>query len=61
MVNDEMKIGRDKNNRTTFYTLNLNPSYNNNSYRVLLFSKMLEKVKKFNCNLVHTSIYDHPN
>ena len=22
---------------------------------------MLEKVKNFNCNMVHTSIYDHPN
>ena len=68
LYNDETLIGviyysqgRDKNNRTTFYTLNLDPSYNNNDYRVLLFSKMLEKVKKINCNLVHTSIYDHPN
>ena len=68
LYNDETLIGviyysqgRDKNNRTAFYTLNLDPSYNNNGYRALLFSKMLEKVKKINCNLVHTSIYDHPN
>ncbi len=53
--------GRNKNNKTTFYTLNLDPAYNNNGYRNLLFSNMIEKIKKFRCNLVHTSIYDHPN
>jgi len=26
-----------------------------------LFSQLLDKVKNFNCNLVHTSIYDHSN
>ena len=53
--------GREKNNRTCFYTLNLDPEYNHKGYRHLLYSKMLEEVKIFNCNLVHTSIYDHPN
>tara|TARA_B100001750_G_scaffold214775_1_gene198153 strand:- start:90 stop:1055 length:966 start_codon:yes stop_codon:yes gene_type:complete len=53
--------GRNENSKTTFYTLNLDPAYNNNGYRNLLFSKLLDKVKKFNCNLVHTSIYDHSN
>ena len=53
--------GRDENNRTCFYTLNLDPAYNHKGYRYLLYGKMLEKVKKFNCNLVHTSIYEHPN
>ena len=53
--------GREKNNRTCFYTLNLDPKYNHKGYRHLLYSKMLEEVKIFNCNLVHTSIYDHPN
>jgi len=53
--------GRDKNSRTTFFTTNLDPSYNNNGYRNLLYNKMLEEVKVFNCNMVHTSIYDHPN
>ena len=28
--------GRDENNRTTFYTLNLDPQYNRNGYRKLL-------------------------
>ena len=53
--------GKDENSRTTFYTLHLDPTYNNNGYRNLLYNKMLEEVKVFNCNLVHTSIYDHPN
>ena len=53
--------GRDKNNKTAFYTLNLNPKYNHKGYRNLLYNEMLKKIKKFNCNKVHTSIYDHPN
>jgi len=53
--------GRNENSKTAFYTLNLDPAYNNNGYRNLLFSKLLDEAKKFNCNLVHTSIYDHPN
>ena len=53
--------GRDGNNRTCFYTLNLNPEYNNNGYRLLLYNTMLKEVKKFNCNMIHTSIYKHSN
>jgi len=53
--------GKDENDRTAFYTLNLDPTYNNKGYRKLLYNKMLEEVKVFNCNQVHTSIYDHPN
>ena len=53
--------GREENNRTTFYTLHLDPSCNHKGYRKLLYNKMLEKVKKFNCNKLLTSIYDHSN
>lgn len=53
--------GRDENNKTTFFTLNLDPKYNNKGYRKLLYNKMLERVQMFNCNKVHTSIYNHPN
>ena len=53
--------GRDENNRTTFFTLNLDPNYNSSGYRQLLYNKMLEKVRVFNCNKVHTSIYEHSN
>ena len=53
--------GRDENNKTAFFTLHLDPNYNNNGYRKLLYDKMLERVEIFSCNKVHTSIYDHPN
>ena len=53
--------GRDENKQTAFFTLNLDPNYNNNGYRSLLYNSMLEKVQIFNCNKVHTSIYDHCN
>ncbi|MBS82512.1 MAG: hypothetical protein CMD65_00055 [Gammaproteobacteria bacterium] len=53
--------GRDENKRTAFYTLNLDPKYNGKGYRNLLFNAMLKEIKVFNCNQVHTSIYDHPN
>ena len=38
--------GRNENSKTAFYTLNLDPAYNNNGYRNLLFSKLLDKAKK---------------
>tara|TARA_Y100001970_G_scaffold142181_1_gene174940 strand:+ start:470 stop:1435 length:966 start_codon:yes stop_codon:yes gene_type:complete len=53
--------GRDGNNKTAFFSIELNPEYNNNGYRELLYQKMLQKVKKFNCEKLHTSVYDHPN
>ena len=53
--------GRDGNIRTAFYTLNLNPDYNNSGYRELLYNKMIEEVKIFNCNKLLTTIYEHPN
>ena len=53
--------GRDGNSRTAFYTLNLDPEYNNNGYRELLYNKMLEDVKRFNCNKLLTTIYEHTN
>jgi len=53
--------GRDENSKTAFYTLNLDPNYDNKGFRKMLYDKMLGEVKAFNCNLVHTSIYDHSN
>ena len=53
--------GRDENNRTCFYTLHLDPDYNYQGYRQLLYNKMLELVKKFNCSKLLTGIYEHPN
>ena len=53
--------GRDKNNRTTFFTLNINPEYNTKQSRELLYNGMLKKIKSFNSNKMLTSIYKHPN
>jgi len=53
--------GRDQNDRTAFFETNLDPAYNHNGYREMLYNKMLDEVKVFNCNQAHTSIYDHPN
>ncbi len=53
--------GRKENKQTVFFTLNLDPKYNNKGYRSLLYNAMLKKVAIFNCNKVHTSIYDHSN
>ena len=53
--------GRDQNNNTAFFTLNLDPKYNNLGYRKLLYDKMIGEISSFNCNKVLTSIYEHPN
>ncbi len=53
--------GRAENGQTNFFNIELNPDYNGNSYRELLYQKMLEKIKAFNCNKLLTTVYDHPN
>ena len=68
LYNDDVLIGvlyysqgRNENKRTTFYTLHLDPAYNQNGYRKLLYNKMLKKIKKYNCNKILTHIYNHAN
>jgi GNAT superfamily N-acetyltransferase len=53
--------GRDENKRTTFFTLNLDPDYNRQECRELLYERMLKEIKSFNSNKILTSVYDHPN
>ena len=53
--------GRDKNNRTTFFTLNIDPEYNTQQTRELLYNRMLEEIASFNSNKILTGIYEHPN
>ena len=53
--------GRDENNRTTFFTLHLDPNYNNLECRELLYQRMLKEIKKYNSNKFLTSVYKHPN
>ena len=53
--------GRAQNQRTTFFTLNIDPDYNIKEYRELLYNQMLKEIKIFDSNKILTSIYDHPN
>jgi len=53
--------GRDQNNRTTFFTLNIDPKYNNEDNRQLLYYRMLDEIKEFHSNKIFTSVYDHQN
>ena len=53
--------GRDKNNRTTFFTLNIDPKHNTQQSRELLYNRMLEEIKTFKSNKILTSIYEHSN
>ena len=53
--------GRDKNNRTTFFTLHIDPEYNTQQSRELLYNRMLKEIKSFSSNKILTSVYDHPN
>ena len=53
--------GRDGNSMTAEYSLYLDPIYNNKGYRSLLYKKMLEEVRRFRCNKIITTIYEHVN
>ena len=53
--------GRDENNKTTFFTLHLDPDYNRKGYRKLLYNELILRIKKFSSNKLLTSVYDHPN
>ena len=53
--------GRDKNQRTTFFTLNIDPEHNTQQSREILYNRMLKEIKSFSSNKMLTSIYDHPN
>ena len=53
--------GREENKQKCFFNIFLDPDYDGNGYRQLLYEKMLEEVKAFKCNGLYMSIYDHPN
>jgi RimJ/RimL family protein N-acetyltransferase len=53
--------GRDENIRTTFFTLNIDPDFNTQECRELLYNRMLKEIKLFNSNKIFTGVYDHPN
>ena len=45
--------GRDKNNRTTFFTLNIDPDFNTKETRELLYHRMLKEVKSFTTTIIY--------
>jgi len=53
--------GRDKNNRNCYFNIFLDPQYNGNGYRQLLYDRMREDIKAFNCNRLYADVYEHPN
>ncbi len=53
--------GRNENNKTTFFTLHIDPKYNLKETRKLLYKRMLKEIKCYESNKIFTSIYQHPN
>ena len=53
--------GRGENHRNCYFNIYLDPDYNGNGYRKLLYDRMLEDIKAFDCNRLYADIYEHPN
>ena len=53
--------GRDENCRNCYFNIFLDPQYNNNGYRQLLYERMLEEIQTFDCDRLYADIYEHPN
>ena len=53
--------GRDENNQNCYFNIFIDPDHNGNGYRQLLYDKMLNDVKVFNCNRLYADIYEHSN
>ena len=53
--------GRNENHRNCYFNIFLDPQYNGNGYRQLLYDRMLEEIKSFDCNRLYADIYEHPN
>ena len=53
--------GRDKNKQNCYFNIYLDPNFNGNGYRQLLYDKMLKAVQAFSCNRMYMSIYEHEN
>ena len=53
--------GINENQKTVFFYIKLDPNYNGNGYRKLLYQKMLKEVRVINCTQLLTEIYEHPN
>tara|TARA_A100001011_G_scaffold382532_1_gene452417 strand:- start:15282 stop:16244 length:963 start_codon:yes stop_codon:yes gene_type:complete len=53
--------GRGQNNRTGFFTLNIDPKHNTQQSQEILYNRMIKEIKQFKSNKILTHIYDHPN
>tara|TARA_B100001287_G_scaffold274040_1_gene278592 strand:+ start:791 stop:1756 length:966 start_codon:yes stop_codon:yes gene_type:complete len=53
--------GRKENCRTTFFTMNIDPKFNLEESRLLLYNAMKREVDKFHCNKIYTNVYEHSN
>tara|TARA_B100000609_G_C17221851_1_gene440712 strand:+ start:3917 stop:4885 length:969 start_codon:yes stop_codon:yes gene_type:complete len=53
--------GRGENNQTSFFNILINPKYNNNGFREMLYQEMLNEVKCFECNQLYSNVYEHSN
>ena len=53
--------GRDENHQNCYFNIFIDPDHNGNGYRQLLYDKMLNDVKVFNCNRLYADIYEHSN
>ena len=53
--------GRDENKQNCYFNIFLDPNYNGNGYRKLLYDEMLKEIQTFNCKRLYMSIYEHEN
>jgi GNAT superfamily N-acetyltransferase len=53
--------GRDVNHQNCYFNIYLDPEYNGNGYRKLLYDRMLQDIATFDCNRLYADIYEHPN
>ena len=53
--------GRGQNCRTTFFTMNIDPQFNLEESREMLYNAMRKEIDKFHCNKIFTNIYEHSN
>ena len=44
-----------------YFNIFLDPQYNGNEYRQLLYVRMLKDINAFECNRLYADIYEHPN
>tara|TARA_B100000315_G_C14521871_1_gene561948 strand:+ start:114 stop:1079 length:966 start_codon:yes stop_codon:yes gene_type:complete len=53
--------GRNENHRNCYFNIFLDPEYNGNGYRQILYERMREDIQSFDCNSLYADVYEHPN